>query len=38
MSEMAWQSFGNWMKSQTLITITPVASVLTTDAYLPYSC
>jgi putative hydroxymethylpyrimidine transport system substrate-binding protein len=38
MSETAWQSFGNWMKSQTLITINPDASELTTDAYLPYSC
>jgi len=34
MSEPAWQSFGNWMKSQALIKDSPHASVLTTDAYL----
>ena len=38
MSETAWQSFGNWMKSQKLITASPTPSQLTTDAYLPYSC
>jgi len=38
MSETAWQSFGNWMKSQGLITETPNAQDLTSDAYLPYSC
>ncbi|HUB70278.1 MAG TPA: ABC transporter substrate-binding protein [Acidimicrobiales bacterium] len=38
MSEAGWQSFGNWMKSESLISIVPNASVLTTDQYLPYSC
>jgi putative hydroxymethylpyrimidine transport system substrate-binding protein len=38
MSEAAWQSFGNWMKSEGLIKITPQAGPVTTDAYLPYSC
>jgi putative hydroxymethylpyrimidine transport system substrate-binding protein len=38
MSEAGWQSFGNWMKSQGLITIKPNAQLLTTDAYLPYAC
>jgi hypothetical protein len=35
---MNWQSFGNWMKSQKLITETPNAAPLTTDKYLPYAC
>jgi putative hydroxymethylpyrimidine transport system substrate-binding protein len=38
MSEMNWQSFGNWMKSQKLITEKPNAAPLTTDKYLPYAC
>ena len=38
MNEANWQSFGNWMKSQALITTKPNAMLLTTDAYLPYSC
>lgn len=38
MSPSAWQSFGNWMKSHTLIKDTPNASAIMTDKYLPYSC
>ncbi len=38
MNEASWQSFGTWMKQQKLITETPNAAPLTTDAYLPYSC
>ena len=38
MSLSAWQSFGNWMKTNKLIKDTPVASAVMTDKYLPYSC
>ena len=38
MSLPAWQSFGNWMKSNALISNTPKASAVMTDKYLPYSC
>ena len=33
-----WQSFGNWMKQNKLIKITPNASLIATDKYMPYSC
>ena len=33
-----WQSFGNWMKQNKLIHITPNASLIATDKYMPYSC
>ena len=38
MSLTTWQSFGNWMKSHSLIKDTPIASAVMTDKYLPYSC
>lgn len=38
MSQASWQSFGNWMKAQKLITSTPKAAPIMTDAYLPYAC
>jgi putative hydroxymethylpyrimidine transport system substrate-binding protein len=38
MSEAAWQSFGDWMKKNKLIHITPNAALLTTDKYLPGGC
>lgn len=34
----AWQSFGNWMKQEKLIHITPNAAQIATAKYLPYSC
>jgi putative hydroxymethylpyrimidine transport system substrate-binding protein len=34
----AWQSYGDWMKTNALITSTPDASALATDQYMPYSC
>jgi putative hydroxymethylpyrimidine transport system substrate-binding protein len=34
----AWQSYADWMKSSGLVTGTPDASVLTSNAYLPYAC
>jgi putative hydroxymethylpyrimidine transport system substrate-binding protein len=37
-NEPAWQSFGNWMKRNHLIHITPNASLISTDKYLPYHC
>lgn len=37
-SESAWQSFGNWMKTNKLIHVTPDASLISTTKYLPYSC
>jgi putative hydroxymethylpyrimidine transport system substrate-binding protein len=37
-NEASWQSFGNWMKTNKLIHITPKASLISTDKYLPYSC
>ena len=33
-----WQSFGNWMKQNKLIHITPNAALIATDRYMPYSC
>jgi putative hydroxymethylpyrimidine transport system substrate-binding protein len=33
-----WQSYGDWMATNQLITSTPDASALATDQYLPYSC
>jgi putative hydroxymethylpyrimidine transport system substrate-binding protein len=36
--EAAWQSFGNWMKTNKLIHVTPDAARISTDKYLPYSC
>lgn len=33
-----WQSYGDWMKSNALITSTPDASAVATDQYMPYSC
>jgi putative hydroxymethylpyrimidine transport system substrate-binding protein len=37
-NEQSWRSFGNWMKQNKLIHITPDASLISTDKYLPYSC
>jgi putative hydroxymethylpyrimidine transport system substrate-binding protein len=34
----AWQSYGDWMKSQGLITDTPDAAAISTTDYMPYSC
>lgn len=34
----AWQSYGDWMKSNGLITVTPDASKISTTAYMPYTC
>jgi ABC-type nitrate/sulfonate/bicarbonate transport system substrate-binding protein len=34
----AWQSYADWMKTNGLVTGTPDASAVTSDAYLPYSC
>ena len=36
--EPAWQSFGNWMKKNKLIKVTPKAALISTDKYMPYSC
>jgi putative hydroxymethylpyrimidine transport system substrate-binding protein len=33
-----WQSYGDWMKTNGLITSTPDASAISTNDYLPYSC
>jgi putative hydroxymethylpyrimidine transport system substrate-binding protein len=33
-----WQSYGDWMLTNELITGTPDASAIATDQYLPYSC
>jgi putative hydroxymethylpyrimidine transport system substrate-binding protein len=33
-----WQSYGEWMSSNQLITSTPDASALATTDYMPYSC
>ncbi len=33
-----WQSYGEWMKGEGLITSTPDASTIATDQYMPYSC
>jgi putative hydroxymethylpyrimidine transport system substrate-binding protein len=37
-NEASWQSFGNWMKQNKLIHITPNAAQISTDKYLPYTC
>jgi putative hydroxymethylpyrimidine transport system substrate-binding protein len=37
-NQAAWQSFGNWMKRNHLLHITPQASLISTDKYLPYHC
>jgi len=37
-NEAAWQSFGDWMKTNKLIHVTPDAASISTDKYLPYSC
>jgi putative hydroxymethylpyrimidine transport system substrate-binding protein len=37
-NEAAWQSYGNWMKQNKLIKVTPNAALISTDKYLPYSC
>ena len=34
----AWQSYGDWMKTNGLIKSTPDASAISTDQYMPYSC
>ena len=34
----AWQSYGDWMKANELITSTPDAAAISTDDYLPYRC
>jgi putative hydroxymethylpyrimidine transport system substrate-binding protein len=36
--EAGWQSYGDWMKTNDLITSTPDASTIETNTYLPYSC
>ncbi len=33
-----WQSYGDWMSQNGLITSTPDATAIATDAYLPTSC
>lgn len=33
-----WQSYGEWMKSNGLITSTPDANAVATTQYMPYSC
>lgn len=33
-----WQSYGDWMQSNGLITSVPDASAISTNDYLPYSC
>jgi putative hydroxymethylpyrimidine transport system substrate-binding protein len=33
-----WQSYGEWMQTNQLITGTPDASAIATDQYMPYSC
>jgi len=37
-NEANWQSFGDWMKQNRLIKVTPKAALISTDKYLPYSC
>ena len=34
----AWQSYGDWMKTNGLIKSTPDAAAISTDRYMPYSC
>jgi putative hydroxymethylpyrimidine transport system substrate-binding protein len=36
--QSAWQSFGDWMKRNQLIKITPSATKMTTDSYLSQPC
>ena len=33
-----WQSYGDWMQTNELITSTPDASALATTDYMPYAC
>jgi len=33
-----WQSYGDWMQTNQLITGTPDASAIATDQYMPYGC
>ena len=33
-----WQSYGEWMQTNELITSTPDATAIATDQYMPYSC
>ncbi len=33
-----WQSYGDWMQTNQLITSTPDASALATNDYMPYAC
>lgn len=33
-----WQSYGDWMKENALITSTPDASAISTNEFMPYSC
>ena len=33
-----WQSYGDWMLANALITGTPDAAAISTDQYMPYSC
>ena len=37
-NEASWRNFGNWMKQNKLIHITPNAALISTDKYMPYSC
>ena len=34
----AWQSYGDWMLTNDLITARPDASAIATDEFMPYSC
>jgi putative hydroxymethylpyrimidine transport system substrate-binding protein len=34
----SWQSYGEWMASSGLLSSTPNASAISTDAYMPYAC
>jgi putative hydroxymethylpyrimidine transport system substrate-binding protein len=34
----SWQRYGDWMFSSGLLTSSPNASSITTDAYMPYAC
>jgi len=34
----AWQSYGDWMKTEGLITSTPDSAAIATDQYMPYAC
>ena len=34
----AWQSYGDWMLTNDLITSTPDASAIATDEFMPYRC